>query len=71
MSTNQAEGYFSQLKRVPGRHPPPRVGGAPAPVLSEFDFRYTTRNGTDTERMKRLVGRVGGLRLMYRPVTDR
>lgn len=71
VSTNQAEGYFSQLKRsLDGTHHHVSVEHLPR-YLSEFDFRYSTRDETDTERMKRLVGQVDGRRLTYRPLTER
>jgi transposase-like protein len=65
VSTNQAEAYFSQLKRsldgtfhhVSREHLQRYV--------DEFDFRYTTRRSTDTERMARIVGGSGGRRLTY------
>jgi predicted nuclease of predicted toxin-antitoxin system len=35
--------------------------------LAEFDYRYSTRKVSDTERMQALLGRqVAGRRLMYR-----
>jgi len=34
--------------------------------LAEFDFRFTTCNHSDTERMSALVERVAGRRLTYR-----
>ena len=37
--------------------------------LAEFDFRYSTRDLDDTDRMARLMGRVGGKRLAYKPRT--
>ena len=33
--------------------------------LAEFDFRYTTRKDTDTERMATIVEQTGGRRLTY------
>jgi transposase-like protein len=69
VSTNQAEGYFSQLKRsLDGTHH--RISRVHLPrYLAEFDYRYSTRQRTDTERMGDLVGRVGGRRLAYKPLT--
>lgn len=66
VSTNQAENYFSQLKRS--------IDGTYHHVsrehleryLTEFDFRHSTCKQTDTERIAELVGRVGGRRLTYR-----
>jgi transposase-like protein len=67
VSTNQAEAFFSQLKRsIDGTHH--HVSRAHLPrYLAEFDFRYSTRFDTDTERMARIIGRAGGRRLTYRP----
>ena len=69
MSTNQAENFFSQLKRsIDGTHHHVSVHHLQR-YLSEFEFRYTHRKESDTERMCRLVGRVHGRRLMYvRPI---
>jgi|SRR5579862_116006 len=69
VTTNQAENYFSQLKRsLDGTHHHVSVKHLPR-YLAEFDFRYSTRDLTDTERMQRLMGRSGGKRLSYRPLT--
>ena len=66
MTTNQAETYFSQLKRsLDGTHHHVSVEHLPR-YLAEFDFRYTSCKDTDTERMGKLVGRVAGRRLKYR-----
>ncbi len=63
--TNQAENYFSQLKRsIDGTHhhvSPEHLDR----YLAEFDFRYSTCDMSDTERMHRLAGKVGGKRLTY------
>ena len=69
VSTNQAENFFSQLKRsIDGTHHHVSVHHLQR-YLSEFEFRYTHRKESDTERMCRLVGRVHGRRLMYvRPI---
>jgi hypothetical protein len=65
VSTNQAENFFSQLKRsIDGTHHHVSVDHLPR-YLAEFSFRYTYRKETDTERMGRLVRRVAGRRLMY------
>ena len=67
ISTNAVEGYFAQLKRsIDGTHhqvSPEHIHR----YLAEFDYRYTTRNITDAARMRRLMGQVGGKRLLYRP----
>lgn len=66
VSTNQAENFFSQLKRsIDGTHHHGSVDHLPR-YLAEFSFRYTYRTESDTERMVRLVGRVAGHRLTYR-----
>src|SRR6185312_11907815 len=55
ISTNQAENYFSQLKRsIDGTHHHVSVPHLPR-YLAEFDFRYTHRKESDTQRMGRLV----------------
>lgn len=70
VSTNKAENYFSQLKRsLDGTHhqvTPEHLHR----YLVEFDFRYSTRKITDTERMNLLASRVGGRRLTYRKTPD-
>lgn len=65
-STNLAENYFSQLKRsLDGTHH--HVSKAHlSRYLTEFDFRHSTCDLTDTARMGRLMGQVGGRRLSYR-----
>jgi transposase-like protein len=65
-TTNNAEGYFGQLKRsLDGTHHHVSVEHLDR-YLAEFDFRFTTCKASDTERVGMLVGRVGGRRLMYR-----
>jgi hypothetical protein len=70
VTTNQAENFFSQLKRsLDGTHH--HVGAEHLPrYLAEFDFRYTTRTLNDTARMRRLMGQTGGRRLTYRSVVE-
>jgi transposase-like protein len=71
VTTNQAENFFSQLKRsIDGTHHHVSREHL-ARYLAEFDFRYSTRKETDTARMNRLMGRVAGRRLTYRPLTGR
>ena len=66
VSTNQAETYFSQLKRsIDGTHHHVSIEHLPR-YLAEFDFRYSTCKSTDTERMGKLIGQVHGRRLTYR-----
>jgi transposase-like protein len=67
VSTNQAENYFSQLKRsIDGTHHHVSRKHLDR-YLAEFDFRHSTCEQTDTERVGKLVGQVGGRRLTYRP----
>jgi transposase-like protein len=65
VSTNLAENFFSQLKRsIDGTHhhvSRKHLGR----YLAEFDFRYSTRELTDADRMARLMGQVHGRRLAY------
>lgn len=64
-STNVAENFFSQLKRsLDGTHH--HVSKAHLQhYLTEFDYRYSTRAMTDTERMGHFMGQVHGRRLRY------
>ena len=67
-STNRVEGYFGQFKRS--------LDGTYHHVskthlqryLDEFDFRYSTCNVSDTERMAAAVLRADGKRLTYKRV---
>lgn len=69
VSTNVAENYFSQLKRsIDGTHHHVSREHLHR-YLGEFDFRYSTRKESDTDRMARLAGQVGGRRLTYRKPT--
>lgn len=69
VTTNQLEGFFSQLKRsIDGTHHRVSVEHLPR-YLAEFDYRYSTRKATDAERMDDLLSRVGGRRLAYKPLT--
>lgn len=66
VSTNQAESYFSQLKRsIDGTHHHVSREHL-ARYLAEFDYRYSTRKLSDTERMAMLGRQTGGRRLAYR-----
>lgn len=68
VSTNAAEGYFSQLKRsIDGTHHHVSREHLDR-YLAEFDFRHTTRKISDDRRTRMLVGRVAGRRLSYRPM---
>ncbi|MEX2269355.1 MAG: IS1595 family transposase [Acidimicrobiia bacterium] len=67
-TTNHAEGYFAQLKRS--------LDGTFHAVsrehlhryLAQFDYLYSTRKLSDSERMARLMGQTRGRRLTYRPM---
>jgi transposase-like protein len=70
VSTNQAETFFSQLKRsIDGTHHHVSREHLER-YLAEFDFRYSTCKDSDAERMDALVGRVGGRRLLYKGATQ-
>jgi transposase-like protein len=71
VSSNAAENYFSQLKRsLDGTHH--RISEVHLDrYLAEFDFRFSTRRLSDTQRMARLMGQTAGRRLSYRPLTGR
>jgi transposase-like protein len=70
ITTNHAEGYFSQLKRsLDGTHHAVSKEHLPR-YLAQFDFLYSTCKMTDSARMERLLGRVPGRRLTYRPLTQ-
>jgi hypothetical protein len=66
VSTNKAENFFSQLKRsIDGTHHHVSKDHLPR-YLAEFDFRYSTRDMSDTERMTTLMGQTHGKRLTYK-----
>jgi transposase-like protein len=66
VSTNLAEGYFSQLKRsIDGTHHHVSTEHLQR-YLAQFDFMYSHCRDTDTARMRRLLGQVGGRRLTYK-----
>lgn len=68
VTSNQAENFFSQLKRsLDGTHHAVSVKHLPR-YLGEFDFRYTTKKVSDTERMLRVIDQSAGRRLSYRPL---
>ncbi len=67
--TNEAENFFSQLKRsIDGTHHHVSTEHLPR-YLAEFDFRFTTRKMSDSERTKLAIQRSEGRRLAYRPLT--
>jgi hypothetical protein len=68
VTTNAVENFFGQLKRS--------IDGTFHHVshehlhryLAEFDFRFSTRKLTDTQRVARLMGQTAGRRLSYKPL---
>ncbi len=71
VSTNLAEGYFSQLKRsIDGTHHHVSAQHLHR-YLAEFDFRYSTRKLSDGARLEKMVDQADGRRLTYRPLTGR
>jgi transposase-like protein len=65
--TNQVENFFSQLKRsLNGTHHHVSVEHLHR-YLGEFDFRYSTCQMSDAERMERLISQFDG-RLTYKKV---
>lgn len=71
ITTNAVEGYFANLKRGingvyhhVGKHHLHRY-------LSEFDFRYNSKNTTDGERAELAIKGAKGKRLMYRDSTGK
>jgi transposase-like protein len=69
VTSNQAEGFFSQLKRsLDGTHhhvSREHLGR----YLAEFDYRYSTRKLSDSARMQRMIDQTAGRRLSYKPLT--
>jgi transposase-like protein len=65
VTINQAENFFSQLKRsLDGTHHHVTVGHLPR-YLAEHDYRYSTRKMSDGERMEAIAGQVAGRRIRY------
>ena len=64
-TTNTVEGFFGQVRRsISGTHH--RVTNKHvARYMAEFDFRYSTRKTTDSERLRTLLDQVGDKRLPY------
>lgn len=68
ISTNAAESFFAQLKRsIDGTHHRVSVEHLPR-YLAEFDYRYSTRKMSDTQRMARLMTQTAGKRLTYKRI---
>ena len=71
VTTNHAEGYFSQLKRsLDGTHHHVSREHL-ARYLAEFDFRFNTRKLSDSARLERMVDQAEGRRLSYKPLVER
>jgi transposase-like protein len=69
VTTNHAEGFFSQLKRsLDGTHHHVSVEHLHR-YLAEFDFRYSTCKMSDSDRTLRIIEQGNGRRLPYRPLT--
>jgi len=68
VTTNHAEGFFSQLKRsLDGTHH--HVSRVHLPrYLAEFDFRYSTRKLSDSARLQMMMDNAEGRRLTYGPM---
>lgn len=61
--TNTAEGLFANLKRqVTGTHHHVSKKHLPR-YLEEYDYKYNTRNQSDTERTEAAIGRIEGKRV--------
>ena len=70
VTTNPIEAFFSQLKRsVDGTHHHISKEHLHR-YLAEHDFRYSTRDLSDAQRMTQLMQNVGGRRLSWRPLTQ-
>lgn len=69
VTTNTAEGYFANLKRqIVGTHHHTSQKHLPK-YLKEHDFKYNTREGTDTERTEAAIKNIEGKRLrLFKPV---
>jgi hypothetical protein len=69
VSTNLAEGSFSQLKRsIDGTH----HSVSPAHLhrhVNEFAFRRTTCKMEDNARLQLMIDQAAGKRLTYKPLT--
>lgn len=69
ISTNLAEGYFSQLKRsIDGTHHWVSREHLQR-YLTQMDWMYSYCRETDSQRMRRLISNMTGRRLTYKPLT--
>ena len=71
ISTKTVEGYFAVLKRGVDGFYHHVSKGRPNRYLSEFDFRYNSREVSDAERRDLAIRWVGGKRLKYRESAGR
>lgn len=70
VTSNQAESFFSQLKRsLDGTHHHVSREHLDR-YLTEFDFKYTTRKLSDPARLQKMVDGAAGRRLSYKPLTE-
>ena len=70
VTTNPAEGYFSQLKRsIDGTHHHVSVPHLDR-YLDQFDFLYTHRTENNSDRMHAVMRQAGGRRLTYKPLAS-
>lgn len=70
VTSNDAENFFSQLKRsLDGTHHHVSREHLPR-YLAEFDFRHSTRTLSDAERLSMLIGQIHGKRLTYKRITS-
>lgn len=68
VTTNHVEGYFSQLKRsLDGTQHHVSAEHLPR-YLAEFDFRASTCDMDDSQRMRLLMTETGARRLTYKPL---
>jgi transposase-like protein len=69
-STNLAESFFAQFKRsLDGTHHSVSRHHLNR-YANEFEFRWNTRDMTDSQRMSAIVNGSIGKRLTYRPITE-
>ena len=70
VTTNQAEGFFAQLKRSIDRT---HHSVSPAHLhryVNEFAFRRSTCKMVDSERLQVMIDQAAGRRLTYKPLTQ-
>jgi hypothetical protein len=64
----EPENFFSVLKRGVVGTISPLERWPDAPLLAEFDFRYSTKDKSDTERAGDILKGMEGRRLTYRRI---